>query len=223
VFSLQEIALRKTSPNVSGIRDRVQSAKSLPEIATWLKSQSIDFSVNEGIRAAEQIPLEVLPALQSYRDGQLGFIEASDAYLIMRMVSSRSAPVSESQAIPRIKQFLFNQKASSVAKAARADLRTKAKIEYLGEFSGGAQAYREKAEAELKAAKRVQEQARLSAEQEAATLAQQRAKEQSDALAAAQARSAARAEAKSKAGSAPDPTKLQSDDVNVEKGLKVLK
>ena len=53
----------------------------------------------------------------------------------MRLAASQSVPVSEAAAIPRIQQFLGNQRVTEAAKQELKTLKEKAKITYMNGFS----------------------------------------------------------------------------------------
>lgn len=219
VFSLQEIAIRKAGKDISELRERAANAKSIEEVAGWLKEKGIEFSVNGGTRSAEQIPLEVLPKLHTFKDGQVGLIEGKDAYLVMRLVASRVQPVTEAQALPTIKVFLANQRGAEAVKREKDALKAKAKIEYFGEFAGGEAAFKAKAQADAKAAEDAKAQEKAKAQADAEALSQQKAAEAAAAQADAEARSKARAEARAQSGA----TTEKPVAIDLEKGMKGLK
>jgi len=223
IYSLQEIALpKKTTPDMASVSAKVDAAKSLDEVLAWLKEKKIQFSANAGNRSAEQIPLEVLPKLHKFKDGQMGVIEGKESFVIMRVSASRAQPVTLEQALPRIKVFLFNQRASEAVKEERAQMKAKAKVEYLGEFAGGEAAYKEKIAAQALAKQQATAQAAEKARADAEALAKQKAAEQAQAQAQADARSKARSEARTQASK--DPVKaVTPSDANLEKGIKGLK
>jgi len=221
VFSLQEIGLPKATPDMAGVRAKVASAKTMEELVTWLRGKNIPFSANGGNRPAEQIPLEILPQLHQLKDGQIALFEAKEAFAIMHLVSSRTVAVSQEQALPKIKQFLMNQRSTEEVKKQKDLLKAAAKIEYLGEFAGGEAAFKAKAEADAKATEQAQEQAKAKAKADADALAKQRADEQAAAQAEAEARSKARADAR--AQSATKAGNSTVAPVNLEQGIKGLK
>ena len=53
----------------------------------------------------------------------------------MRLAASQSAPVTEAVAIPRVQQFLGNQRAGEAAASEFKQLKANAKITYMGEFA----------------------------------------------------------------------------------------
>jgi EpsD family peptidyl-prolyl cis-trans isomerase len=222
LFSLQEIALPKTTKDITSIGDKATSVKSMEEMSAWLQEKKIQFSGTGDTRAAEQIPLEILPKLHQFKDGQIGMIEGKDAYVIMRLVASQSQPVTEAQALPRIKVFLFNQRATEAVKQEREQMKAKAKIEYLGEFAGGQAVYKARIEAQVNAKARQAEQAVQKAKADEEALTEQKAADQAEAQAQAEARSKARSEARMPSGNASKTPYALPSSVDLEKGLKGL-
>lgn len=222
VFNLQEIALDKATPNMAEIRTKVAAAKSMEEVADWLTQQSIGFKPSAGARAAEQIPLEVLPKLHQFKDGQMGLIEGNEANLIVRVVASKSVPIAEAQAQPRIKVFLANQRGAEAIKREKEAMKAKAKVEYLGEFAGGEAAFKAEAEAKTKAAAEAKATAEAKAKADAEAIAKQKADDQARGQAEAEARSKARAEARTTSTKASEPG-VNPANINLEKGIKGLK
>jgi EpsD family peptidyl-prolyl cis-trans isomerase len=222
VFNLQEISFSKATPGIEEIRARAATAGTIEAMAAWLKEKNVNFSLNSGVRPAEQLPLEVLPKLHAFKDGQMGFVESEGAYLIMRVAASRAQPVTEAQAIPTIKLFLSNQRGAEAIKLAKADMKAKAKIEYFGEFKGGEVALKAKAEEEAKAAAEAKAAEAAKAQSSAEALAKQKLEEQAAAQAEQDARAKERADARAQAGK-DNASGANAEAVNLEKGIKGLK
>jgi hypothetical protein len=62
-------------------------------------------------------------------------IEGKDTTSILRVVTSQSSPVTEATALPRIQQYLGNQRAAEAVEREFKQLKAKAKITYQGEFA----------------------------------------------------------------------------------------
>lgn len=136
IFNFNEIAIRAKSDEVlSGLQERLGKAKSLAEIADWLKQQKLPFSANNATKAAEQLPMELLPRFHQMKDGQIGMIPGRDSILLVQLAASRPEPMDEKAATPFIQQFIFNQRKVEAADKELKSLRDKAKIEFLGEFA----------------------------------------------------------------------------------------
>lgn len=140
IFNLEEIIVLPKEGLVAKLREQTVKARAMQDIAAWLKSQDAVFTENRGVRAAEQIPLDLLPKLQVMKDGEIRLIEAGSRLNVFRVVATQAAPVDETTATPRIQQFLFNQRLSEAIARDIAQLKQKARIKYLGEFADGAPA-----------------------------------------------------------------------------------
>lgn len=140
VYTIQEIIIPKID-DVAALSGMQASGMAMDEIAKALKAKGIQFTGASATRAAEQIPLELLPKVHALKDGQGLVLQNGASATVMRVVASQSAPVGEAAALPRIVQFLGNQRASQAAASELKDLKAKAKISYQGEFANaGAEA-----------------------------------------------------------------------------------
>jgi len=135
VFNVQEIVL-PTAPGVAEqLRGYASASKPIEEAAAWLKGQNIKFDGGSATRAAEQIPLELLAQMHALKDGQSLVIETPQSITLLRVTSSQISPVAEAAALPRIEQFLTNQRASEAVAANIKQLRADTKITYMGDFA----------------------------------------------------------------------------------------
>ena len=80
----------------------------------------------------------MLPKIHALKDGQATVIEAPQAITMVRVVSSQQSAVPEAAALPRIEQFLTNQRAGEAVAANLKQLRSNTKISYMGEFDKAA-------------------------------------------------------------------------------------
>jgi len=135
VFNVQEIVVPAAPGLAEQLRSFAASGKPIVEVANWLKSKEIKFDGGSATRAAEQIPLERLAQIHALKDGQSVVMEAPQAITLLRVASSQSSPVAEAAALPRIEQFLTNQRASEAVATNIKQLRAAAKITYMGEFA----------------------------------------------------------------------------------------
>ena len=157
LFNLEELAFVAKGDVAAGLREQLSKARSLQEIADWLQSRGVKVVVNRGVRAAEQIPLEILPKVQAMKEGQIQLFEAgSERFQVIRVVAYKAEPVDEATAAPRIQQFLLNRRSSEVIAKEMKQIKEQAKIEYVGEFAGGAAATEAKAKAETEAQARTE-------------------------------------------------------------------
>ena len=153
VYSIEEVSMPAKEGLGAMLREQVAKSRSLQDVANWLKAQSMPFTPNSGVRAAEQLPLELLPQMQTMKDGEMRVFEVANAVQVVRVAASKSAPVDVERATPRIQQFLFNQRSTEAITKDVKLLKEKAKVEYVGEFAVGAAeaAAKAKATADAKA------------------------------------------------------------------------
>lgn len=140
IYNLQEIALEKNDSLLPALREKVAASRNLEDVAAWLKERDVKFSAQGGVRPAEQISLEILPALHGTLDGRSAVFATPGGILVTRVVATKPAPVDEATALPRIQQFLGNQRGKELVTAELKQLRDKAKIEFLGAFADAAPA-----------------------------------------------------------------------------------
>ena len=123
------------------LRQQIASGRNINEIAEWLNARGIKFSARRSVRPAEQISLRHLPRVQAMKPDEIESFELEGGRLqVMRVVDFSLAPVSESDAAPRIAQFLLNRRSSEVITEEMERLRQTATIEYVGEFADGERA-----------------------------------------------------------------------------------
>jgi len=136
IFTLDEFAFVANAEVAAELNKLLPKSHSMKEIADWLKSHEIKFAAKRGVRAAEQIPLNVLPKLQSMKEGEIQLFDAGGkSFQVIRVMAILKAPMGEAAATPRIEQFLVNRRSRKVIADAMERIRKEAKIEYVGEFA----------------------------------------------------------------------------------------
>lgn len=135
VYGFNEIAVKLAPDLMPKLEEQMKKAKSLADVTNWLQAQNVPMAANSTTKAAEQLPLELLPRFHQMKEGQIGVIPTKEAVLIVQLAASKTVPVDEKGATPFIEQFLLNKlRAETVDKEVKA-LRGKAKVEYMGEFA----------------------------------------------------------------------------------------
>ena len=138
IFNIQEIVTPNTPEVLARLQAMAAANSSLEEAMGWLKSNKIAFQPGAATRAAEQIPLELLPRMQALKDGQDAVFATPTAITMLRLVGSHSVPIPEADALPRIAQYLGNQQLNDAIAAQMKTLRSKTQVDYLGEFQNPA-------------------------------------------------------------------------------------
>ena len=95
VYSIQELSIEAAPEQVGVLRSQLQRAKSPVEFVDYLKANNVRFNANQGVRAAEQLPADLLDNLAKMKDGQMALLPAPTGALMIHLASSRSEPVEE--------------------------------------------------------------------------------------------------------------------------------
>lgn len=218
IFSIEEIIVPPSEGLAAKLEEQAAKSRSLQDVMAWLKSQNTKFAANRGIRTAEQLPMEQLPKLQAMKDGSIKVIADSPGPIhVIQLVASKSAPVDEATASPRIRQYLFNRRSAELVQKDLKRLRDKAEITYLGEFANNAAGAAERAKADAAAKAQAEAEAKAKAEADA------RAREEALSKARAEAEMKSRLEADAKARDAAASKSVQLPKDAVEKGLRGIK
>lgn len=137
IYNLQEINLAKpVAGDLTGqLRGLLDAGKSFDDVAAFLKAQNIAFKGGPVSRAAEQVPMDMLAQLHPLKDGQSLLFEAAQALTLLHIVSTQTVPVTEADALPRIGQFLANQRAADAIASEIKRLRGSVSVTYMGEFA----------------------------------------------------------------------------------------
>jgi EpsD family peptidyl-prolyl cis-trans isomerase len=136
VFNVQEIVALLAPGVADALRAAAASNKPMEQIAAELKAKDIKFNGGNATRAAEQIPLEILPKVHALNDGQTTVFETPQNITLLHLLASQSAPVPEAAALSRIEQFLVNQRAGEAVADRLKALRASTTVTYLGDFAG---------------------------------------------------------------------------------------
>ncbi len=134
VFRLQELVVNISKDKFSETAASLKT-KNINEIAAWLRDKNYSFNVNSNVKAAEEIPMELLKRLQVLKDGEILLVPNSKTFNILQVTASQNQPISRSKATPIIEQYFLNQNKTNLAKKELIALNEKAKIEFVGSFS----------------------------------------------------------------------------------------
>jgi len=136
VYTLQELVIKKPQAAADKLRAQVASAKRMDEVQAWLKDKKIEFAAGSSTKAAEDMAPSSLAKLQAAKDGQMLLLESNTAYTVVQRVSAQLQPISMTKALEGISALLSQQRAAQAYEQAKSDMLAKAKLEFLGEFSG---------------------------------------------------------------------------------------
>jgi EpsD family peptidyl-prolyl cis-trans isomerase len=140
IYAVQELTVESQPGAIAQMKQMVAAGSTLDDMTTWLKNNQVRYAKNSVTRPAEQIPLEILPRLVEFKDGQIGVFEGPQNFIVARVVSTQSEPMDEATARPRIQQFLQNQNRQKLVADQIKKLKDSAKLEYMGDFAAAATA-----------------------------------------------------------------------------------
>ncbi len=138
IYSIQELSIEATPEQVPALREHLQAAKSISDFVEFLKTNNFKFSGNQAVRAAEQLPLNMLDAFAKMKDGQAILAPTPTGAQVIVLAGSRTEPVDEVRARPAIEQFLWNDAKRKLLESDLKSMRAAAKIEYVGKFAESA-------------------------------------------------------------------------------------
>jgi len=138
IYQIQELAIEAKPDMVPTLRTKLAESKNIAEFIEYLKANDIRFNGNQGVRAAEQLPLQSLERFARMKDGDTQLNVAPNGQVqVIVLAGTRSQAVSEEQARPAIEQFLLNDRKRKLVEDDLKAMRAAAKIEYLGKYAGG--------------------------------------------------------------------------------------
>lgn len=135
LFKLQELVIQASADKFAEIEAGVKDIKNINEVATWLKDHQVQFTANSNVRAAEQLPSNLLKVLQPLADGELLLVKTDRALNVVHLAASQSQPITRDKATPVIEQYYLNLNKTNLIKDEMKALKDQAKIEYVGAFA----------------------------------------------------------------------------------------
>jgi EpsD family peptidyl-prolyl cis-trans isomerase len=135
IYNVQEVIVSNQPGLAEQLRALATQQKPVDEVAAQLRAKGLSPVPGSATRAADQIPLEVLPRMHALQDGQAIVFETPQSLTYVRLMSSRKAPIEQTAALPRIEQFLTNRAAGEAVAANIKQLRQSQTVSYMGEFA----------------------------------------------------------------------------------------
>lgn len=135
VYALQELAIQVPADRLEAVGKKLQESRSSEQFAEWLRKEALPFGVNQAVRPAEQLPLAALDQLARMKDGEAYMEPTATGASVTIVTASRLDPVELKVAEPLIEQYLLNERKRKLIDDERRNLRTAAKIQYVGKFA----------------------------------------------------------------------------------------
>ncbi len=109
IFHLREANFAARLPMLPEIKKHFVEGQTIQQVADWLRSENVPFNEQLVIRAAEQLPIEVLPKLNQAQNSQPVFFESKNGVLVYEVQSSENSPIDWDKAKPIIENYLNKQ------------------------------------------------------------------------------------------------------------------
>jgi EpsD family peptidyl-prolyl cis-trans isomerase len=138
IYQLQELAVEADAQQVEALKAALPPIKTADELASYLKANNLKFTSHASVRAAEQLPLPVLPVVARLSEGQSLINPTPKGAQIIVLRGVRSQPVDSERAARAIEQFLQNEQKRKLMADDLKALRAAARIDYRGRFAASA-------------------------------------------------------------------------------------
>jgi len=135
VYALQEFTVPCTPAESKAAIEKLRQTKNPEAFIEVLKATGLKFNATQNTQAAENLPLGIVDQLAKVGDGEALYLTANDGFKAVVVVASRAQPVSFDQAKPAIEQFLLSDRRREFVLKEVKNLRTAAKLEYIGKFA----------------------------------------------------------------------------------------
>lgn len=135
IYQLQEIVVAVGKEKASEIEAGVRDAGSFEAIAASMKRLGYQFTANASVRAAEQLPMELLPRLVQMKDGEVVIVPTERSVNIVMLAASQAQPLNREKAALLIEQYFVNRSKVEISRQTLKTLRDQAKVEFLGDYA----------------------------------------------------------------------------------------
>ena len=135
-YVIQKVEARVAADKAGALAAQAQAASGAAAVAGLLKAKADAVNVTESTQPAESLgPL--LPKISTMTAGQTIAIPQPTGLAALTLVDVKPQPLTLAQAQPAIEQMLWTQKKREALQAETKDLRSKARVDYLGKFASG--------------------------------------------------------------------------------------
>lgn len=130
-FTLQDTVVDVPADELKQLGARVQQMTKLDELEPALRDMGLRYSTRSQTRFAEELPIDLLPKIESLAAGHSVLIERSGGAEIFTLTYAESTPLGLMRARPIIRAFLLQERQRQLVEAGMKTLRDAAHIEYM--------------------------------------------------------------------------------------------
>lgn len=136
-YTLQEVAVEANEAQKTELQGKLQGVTSAAQAEGVLKAAGIPYASREVTQNPENLPLGAVDKLSTMTPGQFMVNPLPKGFSLVFVNAAKPAPVSQEQAKRAIENFLLNDRKRIAVADNMKHLRRDAKIEYMGQFTGG--------------------------------------------------------------------------------------
>lgn len=138
LYNLVEFTVEASQDQVAQIGPRLAAARTPADMAALFKAAGVKFAGRNISQGPENLPFSLVERIAPMTVGQNNFSATPGGMNVLLLADARPAPLTEEQAAPAIEQFLLNERKSKLVADALKDLRSKASVQYMGQFAAPA-------------------------------------------------------------------------------------
>jgi EpsD family peptidyl-prolyl cis-trans isomerase len=135
IYMLQDFSIQGDTAQIAEITPKLQATSSSPAFVEALKASGLKFAVNQVTQPAEALPLNLVDQFNKLADGKGMYQQLNGGLKVVLIAASKPQPITLDQAKPMIERFLNESRRQEFMQKEAKNLRTTAKIEYLGKFA----------------------------------------------------------------------------------------
>jgi EpsD family peptidyl-prolyl cis-trans isomerase len=130
IYELQQINIQAGPTQLPAVNEQYRRIKTLNEMVDWLKANDIAHRSSVSVKAAEDLPSDLLKPVAQLKPGQVIKVTTSRGLALLQLTGKRSEPLTLPEAKPKIERYLMNQALGEKMGQVVSRLRKEATIEY---------------------------------------------------------------------------------------------
>lgn len=139
LYRVQELELQLAPERFAEVEARLKQSRNLAEFSAWLDAEGIGARTGAAVRAAEQLPPQLLSRLVGMQAGQVAMVPAGEGRVsVLQLLGSQAQPVALEQARGTIERILLGEKRKTLLEAEIRKLRSSGRVEYASGFAPAA-------------------------------------------------------------------------------------
>jgi len=135
LYMLQEFTVQGDANQTKDLQAKLEAGGTPQQFGETLKASGLKFNVNQVTQPAENLPLNLVDRIATLKDGQALYQQGNGGMKAILVVASRPQPLTYEQAKPLIERYLTETRRQEWLQKHVKDLRTAAKVDYVGKFA----------------------------------------------------------------------------------------